>query len=249
MEIFVKFLLLTSFCNSRVASRPSKAAISLSDYNYYLKRMYYPELERLKAKFGELDEEVINYKQYLKENRQHTIIDISPDKMDDETLTLTRGYVFQVEFKSGTLEVVLFRSGGQCYLRITGPDGFQFGHKWRDTMVTNKWGQWDFACTKESKMDLMKILEKIDGVEFKAFMYDGPTKEQWLNNSGLEMKIDGKYVDIRDNCLPDLNYILAIDKEFNPNIFNGSGIEFTEWEMNKIDNAKKGFFDYCDFVC
>ena len=243
IKIFVKFLLLMSFCHNR----PSKRSTSLSDYKYYLKRLYYPELERLKAKFGEMDQAVINYEQIMKEERKRTRINISPDKMDDQN----RGYVFQVEFKSGTLEVVLFKTRytGQCYLRITGPDGFQFGHKWRETMEIDEWGQMTDACTKASKIDLMEILEQIDGVEYEAFSSDGATKEQWLNNSQTDNMLDGQYVYIRDNCIPDLSYKLATEKKFNSKIFNGNGIKFHKSEIKIIENAKKGFLNNCDYFC
>ena len=57
---------------------------------------------------------------------------------------LYRGYGFKVEFtlgflKTGTLDVFLFQSydTDEGYLRMTGPGGFEFGHKWRSTQVVD----------------------------------------------------------------------------------------------------------------
>ena len=233
MNIFVKLLLVLNYSSSR----PSKRAIEDYAMEYDEYKM---DLKQNLLQLKERKQWVLNLEQRIEDNRKRIPIIIEPFLMG-ESYAQNRGYVFQVEFNSGTVEVVLSKSRetDEGYLRITGPDGFKFGYKWSSTKVFDEWAPIDNhveVCTKQSRLELAEILELIDGVEIKTPFRNGPTKDQW---------IDGVNRYGEDNCLPDLNYRLATDEKFDPKIFRGLGIKLTKGEMEKIENAKNVFLSNC----
>ena len=130
------------------------------------------------------------------------------------------------------------------YLRMTGPSGFEFGHKWRSTQEEDAYGDFREVCKKESRIALLEILEVIEGVQYKSQFDNHVTKEEWID--GFK---DGKpsWTMHDDNCLPCVNYfpVLATDKKFNPSLFEGLGRKLTKNEIKKIENARKAYVERC----
>ena len=167
--------------------------------------------------------------------------------------TRYRGHVFEIEFKSGTLEVCLFQSeeDREGFLRMTGPEGFEFGFKWRSTTSLDDWGYEYETCTKESRLALIKILELIDGVQVK------PRNEWYARRESKDAWVNGK-TEHQDNCIPDLHFTMKIENDFDPKKFDGLseaiiqfglGVKLTTKEVEKIENAKEAYRIRCKDGC
>ena len=219
--------------------RLSDKTWSFRNYKAWLRTMN-KDLENQKQNVIDMEQEI--------EDAKHNFpvgIDVQYLDSDDESRS-NFGLSFQTEFRSGLLDIFLFQSPvtDECFLRITGPNNFDFGSKWRSTKHYNRYDEESTICTKARRSNLAKILSLIDGVKIGDSYYQPMEKDDWINgddDDDLYYRRD-PYI----GCLPNLSYKMKIDAEFDSSVFNGLGTQLTKKEIEKIENAKRKYQDYCE---
>ena len=204
------------------------------EYQDWLRSMN-EDLEREKQR-------VIDTEQEIEDARHNFSVGISVQYLGSGNYGLS----FQTEFKSGTLDVFLFLSEAtdEGFLRITGPNNFDFGFKWRSTKLYNRYDEKSTICTKAVRSSLAKILSLIDGVKIGDSYYHPMKTDDWINGESD----DDSYF-MREpymHCLPHLSHKMKIDAEFDSSVFNGLGSQLTKKELEKIENANRKYQDNCE---
>ena len=215
--LLLKIFLLAG--QSNAFSRREESAISFYEYQQ--------QQEQHEQHLKHLKQTIIQTEQRIENFGHIQPICIFPGHISKNAY----GYGFKVQFKTGTLDVFLYESGAtdDGYLLITGPDNFNFGYKW---FTTRNYAGYQEICTKEIRSSLSKILEMIADVKIKPRF--GETKTNWING-GTDFH----------TCLPDINFKLKTDAEFDSAVFNGLENHFTKKEMEKVENIKLAYQTYC----
>ena len=186
--------------------------------------------------------------QKIEDAKHNFPVGIDVQYLDSDESRSNFGLSFQTEFRSGLLDVFLFLSEvtDEGFLRITGPNNFDFGFKWRSTKQYIGYfkDKESTICTKSQRSSLAKILSLIDGVEIGDSFYQPMKKDVWINGESDENSYYSR--DPYIHCLPSLSYKMKIDAEFDSSVFNGLGTQLTKKEIEKIENAKRKYQTYCE---
>ena len=197
----------------------------------WAKRIFDREEQRLE----QLKQEVIDAENKIQDFPKNTSILIFPEVFDDES----DGFGFKVQYQSDVLAIFFLHSfiTDVGYLRITGPNDFELGFKWKSTK--NFDGRTArTTCTKQTRSELSEIFELIDGVEIKSW-YDFTKEKRYYIEGGVH----------DDSCMPKMAYKLETDEKFDPKVFQGLGMKLNDKEIEKIENAEAKFKKNCKVNC
>ena len=220
--------------------RLSDKTWSFRNYKAWLRTMN-KDLENQK-------QSVIDMEQKIEDAKHNFPVGIDVQYLDSDESRSNFGLSFQTEFRSGLLDVFLFLSEvtDEGFLRITGPNNFDFGFKWRSTkkyIGYFKDKEWT-TCTKAVRSSLAQILSLIDGVKIGDSYIEPMKKLDWINGESDDSSYTSREIYI--DCLPHLSHKMKIDAEFDSSVFNGLGTQLTKKEIEKIENAKRKYQTYCE---